>query len=88
MKYCPLMSYAKQYSTEVLCMGENCGFADAAGDCLIQQALQCYVAKERTAATQEETYYRVHKDGTFDPIVFKQNTTKTIEVDDFWERKE
>lgn len=88
MKYCPLMSYAKQYSQEVPCLEEKCGFADEAGHCLIKQALQCYVAKERTATTQEDTYYRVHKDSTFDPIVFKENTNKTTEVDCFWERKE
>jgi hypothetical protein len=43
MKYCPLMSFAKQYSTEVSCMGENCAFADADGDCLVGQALVAYV---------------------------------------------
>lgn len=56
MKYCPLMSYAKQYASGIYCFGEECGFADEAGDCLVQQALQCYVAKERTrAATEDET---------------------------------
>ena len=44
MKYCPLMSFAKQYSTEVPCMGEGCAFADADGDCLIAQALVAHIA--------------------------------------------
>lgn len=44
MKYCPLMSFAKQYSTEVPCMGIGCAFADADGDCLVGQALAAYVA--------------------------------------------
>ena len=88
MKKCPLMSYAKQYTTGVDCFGADCGFADAAGSCLIQQALQCYVAKERTAAAQEDTYYHIHEDGKLDPITFKQHTNKTIDVDCWWERKE
>lgn len=44
MKYCPLMSFAKQYSTEVSCMGVGCAFADTDGDCLVGQALTAYVA--------------------------------------------
>ena len=38
MRYCPLMSFQKQYET--LCLGEGCAFAaDGAGDCLVKQAL-------------------------------------------------
>ena len=51
MMYCPLMSYAKQYSNEQECLGKECAFAaDKAGNCLVKQALQCYVdsAKEKT----------------------------------------
>lgn len=85
MKYCPLMSYAKQYSTEVPCMGEECGFADEAGGCLIQQALQCYVAKEHTRIAEAEAarnhFEMLHKNGMRTPIDFKQYTTTTIEVD-------
>lgn len=95
MKSCPLMSYAKQYSTEVPCMGENCGFADAAGDCLIQQALQCYVAKERTAAALEETIRqnieasRVPTPLEYMPALIEQYKNKQITIDDcWWERKE
>lgn len=86
MKSCPLMSYAKQYSTEVPCMGEKCGFADAAGDCLIQQALQCYVAKERTRIAAETEaahnhFEMLHKNGMRTPIDFKQHTQNSIEID-------
>ena len=89
MIYCPLMSFHRQSSSGyVRCMSRECGFADEAGSCLIKQALQCYVAKERTAAASEDIYYRAHKDGTLDPITFKQHANKTIEVDCFWERKE
>jgi hypothetical protein len=67
------------------CKGVECGFADEAGGCLIQQALQYFVTKEYTAAAQENTYYKINKNGTFDPIVFDQHKNKTIEVDCFWE---
>ena len=45
MKYCPLISFGKQYCTEVQCMGEGCAFADEDGDCLIAQALAGYVSR-------------------------------------------
>ena len=80
MKYCPLMSYAKQYCTEISCFEEECAFAaDGAGECLVKQALQLYVAKERTRIAEEEeklrketelmkTYWALKKDGTRSPI--------------------
>ena len=58
MRYCPLMSYGKQYCTEVSCFEEECAFAaDGAGECLVKQALQLYVAKERTRIAEEEEIY-------------------------------
>lgn len=55
MKYCPLAHATNHtYYGRIVCMEKECGFADEAGDCLIQQALQCYVAKERTAAAEKE----------------------------------
>ena len=85
MKYCPLMSYAKQYANEIHCMGESCGFADEAGSCLVQQALQCYVAKERIRVAEAEAarnhFEMLHKNGMRTPIDLKQYTTTTIEVD-------
>jgi len=54
MSYCPLMSYAKQYSQEIQCLGEECAFAaDKAGNCLVKQALQCYVTAARTKIEEE-----------------------------------
>ena len=54
MNYCPLMSFAKQYSDKVPCLGESCALAaDGAGECLIQQALQLYVSRERTRRAEE-----------------------------------
>ena len=54
MNYCPLISYQREGWTKIDCLGKDCGFADAAGECLIKQALQCYVSKERTAAAEKE----------------------------------
>lgn len=54
MKYCPLMSYAKQYAQEIPCLGEECALAaDGAGQCLIKQALSLYVSGEHTKRAEE-----------------------------------
>lgn len=59
MKYCPLISFQKEYAQEITCLGEECALAaDAAGECLIKQALQCYVSKERTSAAEKEQEIR------------------------------
>lgn len=40
MKYCPLMSFGKQYSGPQPCFKEDCGFADfETGECLIHKFL-------------------------------------------------
>lgn len=75
MKYCPLMSFQKQYAQEIPCLGEDCALAaDEAGNCLIQQALQIFVGKERTRQAEEaaamETYFRMFKNGRREPITF------------------
>ena len=89
MKYCPLMSYGKQYTSEVPCFEEECGLAaDGAGNCLIKQFLELYVAKERTRLADEEerirketemmqTYFAMHKNGMRTPIQFT-NTTEEL----------
>lgn len=77
MNYCPLISFRKKYIDEQECMGDNCMFTDAAGECLIKQALQCYVSRERTAAAEreaEERCFLIKKDGTKTPIVFNEET--------------
>ena len=89
------MSYAKQYTTQVPCMQGQCGFADEAGGCLVQQALQCYVAKERTQAALEDAVRqnieasRVPTTLEFMPALIDHYKNKQITIDDcFWERKE
>lgn len=38
MKYCPLMSFGKQYSNAQPCLGYECGLAGTnEGDCLIRR---------------------------------------------------
>ena len=75
MSYCPILSYQRDATATKYCMGIDCELADEAGECLIKQALQCYVAKERTRIAEEEeklrketelmkTYWALKKDGT------------------------
>jgi hypothetical protein len=69
------MSFQKQYAQEIVCLGEDCALAaDEAGECLIKQALQIYVGKERTRIANEaavmDTYVRMFKDGRREPITF------------------
>jgi hypothetical protein len=61
-------------------MGNNCVFADAAGECLIKQVLQCYVSRERTAAAERESaeqYWLMKKDGTRTPVVFNEESNSS-----------
>ena len=95
MIYCPLMSFQRQSSHgQVQCMNRECGFADEAGSCLIKQALQCYVAKERTRVALEETAEQMLKQSASPTSEYMYALTdyykkKQITIDDcFWERKE
>ena len=57
MMYCPLMSFAKQYSSEQQCLGKECAFAaDKSGNCLVKQALQCYVTKTHLENEEKKTF--------------------------------
>ena len=57
MNYCPLISFHKQYCSEVHCMGEDCMWWSSNEDtCLIRSALLKYVtgsAKETPSKTEE-----------------------------------
>lgn len=70
MTYCPLISYQKQYQEKTRCIKTECGFADGAGECLIKQALQCYVAKERTQAAIEQAALR-NLEASYTPSVLE-----------------
>jgi hypothetical protein len=78
---CPLKNY--EY-----CAGQSCAFADEAGDCLVRQALQCYVSAERTRVAEEterirrkaqlaQTYLAMKKDETRNPTQFLQDGDTT-----------
>ena len=79
MSYCPILSYQRDATATKYCMGIDCELADEAGECLIKQALQCYVSAERTRVAEEnerirketesmKTYWALKKDGTRSPI--------------------
>lgn len=83
---CPLKNW--EHSQFVECQGRTCAFADEAGDCLVRQALQCYVSAERTRVAEEndrirretelaKTYWAMKKDGTRNPIQFLQDGDMT-----------
>lgn len=83
---CPLRNF--EYSGFIDCAGRSCAFADEAGDCLVRQALQCYVSAERTRVAEEterihretqlaQTYWALKKDGTRSPIQFLKDGDTT-----------
>ena len=53
MSYCPIISYQREGWSKNDCLGKACGFADEDGECLIKQALQCYVSAARTQTVKE-----------------------------------
>jgi hypothetical protein len=55
MKYCPLMSFRKSGSVHqrIPCLEAQCGFADETGNCLIKDALKCFIIREQSALSQE-----------------------------------
>lgn len=81
---CPLV--CNQNGTMSYCQEQQCAFADEAGNCLVRQALQCYVSAERTRVANEterirretemsKTYWTMKKDGTRTPIHFDEEDT-------------
>ena len=73
MKYCPLMSFRKQYCTKAECLGEECALAaDEEGNCLIKQALGFYVEQEKQKRDIAENGWRQAK------LFYKNGLTKDI----------
>ncbi len=87
MKCCPILSFQADRFCEVACREERCVFADENGNCLIRQALQCYISKESARLTNEteaiRTYFKMFKDGRREPINFTNPIAdvKTSEVE-------
>ena len=53
MSYCPLS--CSKYGNMPSCEGCNCELADEAGNCLIKQALACYVQDKREERAARES---------------------------------
>lgn len=51
--FCPLISFQKEYTKEILCMGEECAFSSNKG-CLIASALGKYVNSTPTPQPAKE----------------------------------
>ena len=66
IKYCPIISFQKPYHEETTCI-DGCAFADDSGECLIRQALMCYIDN----SCRKEEYELLHKDGRCIPINFE-----------------
>jgi hypothetical protein len=75
IKYCPIISFQKQYKEENMCM-EGCAFADETGECLIRQALIHYIGGDR----RKEEYELLHKDGGRTSIDFNQSFEDALEA--------
>lgn len=77
MSYCPLSCSSHGYMPS--CKGPECELTDEAGNCLIKQALSCYVQDRREArAAQkaiEQTTYADLFDAFFMPKGIKQEPT-------------
>lgn len=74
MSYCPLS--CSQHGTMPCCAGDHCELIDDAGECLVKQALQCYVQEKREVkairdAVEKTTYADIF-DAFFTPKGAKQ----------------
>lgn len=58
------------------CLAPNCAFADEAGDCLINQALQCYVQEKREAKAIREAMEKTTYADIFDAFFMPKGAKK------------
>ena len=59
LKMCPL-SVGRVNDCQGKCGGKYCVFTDEVGECLIKQALQCYVSESRTRQAKEQEFTRTY----------------------------
>lgn len=64
MSYCPLT--CSQHGYMPSCKGSECELTDEAGECLIKQALQCYVQDKREARAAREALEKTTYADIFD----------------------
>jgi len=62
LKFCPVLS-GDGHTRE--CWHERCEFADTEGNCLIVEALQCYIAKERTEAARRKSIEDIYRNAGY-----------------------
>lgn len=58
------------------CFAPNCAFSDEAGDCLISQALQCYVQEKREARAVREAMEKTTYADIFDAFFMPKGVKK------------
>lgn len=64
MSYCPLS--CSNYGYMPACKGNECELTDEAGECLIRQALQCFVQEKREARAAREALEKTTYADIFD----------------------
>lgn len=64
MSYCPLC--CSQHGNMPRCEGNNCELTDDAGECLVKQALSCYVQEKREARAAREALEKTTYADIFD----------------------
>lgn len=83
MSYCPLC--CSQHGNMSRCEGSDCELTDEAGECLIKQALACYVQDKREARAArealEKTTYADIFDAFFMPKGAKQEPAGDCKLD-------
>ena len=75
MSYCPFS--CSNYGYMPGCKGSECELTDEAGECLVKQALQCFVQDKREARAAREAYEK-------DPCasIFKKQESTTAQRSD------
>ena len=72
MKYCPLISYKKQYTNEVECMGEECMFwSKEADNCVIAASLKYLFTPLTTQMIMDDSTGRPEPDPRSSGYPFK-----------------
>ena len=63
MKYCPLISYRKEHTNEMGCMGEECMFwSKEADNCIIAASLKCLFTPLTTQMIMDDSVGRPEPD--------------------------
>lgn len=81
MSYCPFS--CSNYGYMPGCKGSECELTDEAGECLVKQALQCFVQDKREARAAREAYEKDPYGSIFNAFFpQKQESTTAQRSDD------